>query len=116
MRQRLRKLGQFLNIGDVAQIAGQDRREIGSQPVLPPSLIFAADRLRKSSEQDELDQIVADDRVPLALELSFEEALEEGRRLVGHRMNAWLASMVAELKAETVTFKNYPPKEIGLEQ
>ena len=75
-----RKLGQLLNVGDVAQIARQDRREIGSQPILPPSLIVAADRLRKPAEQDELDQIVADDRVPLALGLSFEEALEEGRR------------------------------------
>ncbi|MBR0742081.1 arylsulfatase [Bradyrhizobium liaoningense] len=35
---------------------------------------------------------------------------------VGHRMNAWLASMVAELKAEQETFKKYPPKEVGLEQ
>ena len=35
---------------------------------------------------------------------------------VGHRMNAWLASMVAELKAEAATFKKYPPKEVGLEQ
>ncbi len=31
-------------------------------------------------------------------------------------MNAWLASMVAELKAEQATFKKYPPKQIGLEQ
>ncbi|MDQ8730005.1 arylsulfatase [Bradyrhizobium sp. LHD-71] len=35
---------------------------------------------------------------------------------VGHRMNAWLASMLAELKAEEATFKKYPPKAVGLEQ
>ncbi|WP_424630459.1 arylsulfatase [Bradyrhizobium sp. SYSU BS000235] len=35
---------------------------------------------------------------------------------VGHRMNAWLASMAAELKAEAATFKKYPPKQVGLEQ
>ena len=31
-------------------------------------------------------------------------------------MNAWLASMIAELMAEQETFKKYPPKEVGLEQ
>ena len=35
---------------------------------------------------------------------------------VGHRMNAWLASMAAELKAHAATFKKYPPKDIGLSQ
>ena len=35
---------------------------------------------------------------------------------VGHRMNAWLASMAAELKAHAATFRKYPPKNIGLEQ
>ncbi len=35
---------------------------------------------------------------------------------VGHRMNAWLASMGAELKAHAATFKKYPPKDIGLGQ
>jgi arylsulfatase len=29
-------------------------------------------------------------------------------------MNAWLASMGAELKAHAATFKKYPPKDIGL--
>jgi arylsulfatase len=33
---------------------------------------------------------------------------------VGHRMNAWLASMAAELKEHAATFKKYPPKDIGL--
>lgn len=33
---------------------------------------------------------------------------------VGHRMNAWLASMAAEMKAHAGTFKKYPPKDIGL--
>jgi arylsulfatase A-like enzyme len=33
---------------------------------------------------------------------------------VGHRMNAWLASLAAELKAHAATFKKYPPKNIGL--
>jgi arylsulfatase len=31
-------------------------------------------------------------------------------------MNAWLASMAAELKAHAATFKKYPPKNIGLGQ
>jgi arylsulfatase len=35
---------------------------------------------------------------------------------VGHRMNAWLASMAAELKAHAATFGKYPPKDIGLGQ
>lgn len=33
---------------------------------------------------------------------------------VGHRMNAFLAPMAAELKAHAATFKKYPPKDIGL--
>ncbi|HZF27006.1 MAG TPA: sulfatase-like hydrolase/transferase [Steroidobacteraceae bacterium] len=33
---------------------------------------------------------------------------------VGHRMNAWLASMAAEMKEHAATFKKYPPKNIGL--
>jgi arylsulfatase A-like enzyme len=33
---------------------------------------------------------------------------------VGHRMNAFLAPMAAELKAHAATFKKYPPKNIGL--
>ncbi len=33
---------------------------------------------------------------------------------VGHRMNAWLASMAAEMKGHAATFKAYPPKSIGL--
>ncbi len=35
---------------------------------------------------------------------------------VGHRMNAWLASLGAEAKAHAATFKKYPPKNIGLAQ
>ena len=35
---------------------------------------------------------------------------------VGHRMNAWLASMASEMKAHAATFKKYPPKNIGLGQ
>jgi arylsulfatase len=33
---------------------------------------------------------------------------------VGHRMNAWVASMGAEMKAHAATFRKYPPKDIGL--
>ena len=33
---------------------------------------------------------------------------------VGHRMNAWLASMGSELRAHAATFRRYPPKNIGL--
>ena len=35
---------------------------------------------------------------------------------VGHRMNAWLASMAAEMKGHAATFRKYPPKNIGLGQ
>ena len=35
---------------------------------------------------------------------------------VGHRLNAWLASMGAEAKAHAATFKKFPPKDIGLKQ
>ncbi|MGJ8544106.1 MAG: arylsulfatase [Sulfitobacter sp.] len=33
---------------------------------------------------------------------------------VGHRMNAWQASLGAEMKAHGATFAKYPPKDIGL--
>ena len=33
---------------------------------------------------------------------------------VGHRRNAWLASLGAEAKAHVATFKKYPPKNVGL--
>jgi arylsulfatase len=33
---------------------------------------------------------------------------------VGHRRNAWLASLGAEAKAHGATFKAFPPKDIGL--
>ena len=33
---------------------------------------------------------------------------------VGHRMNAWLASMAAEMKGHAATFAKFPPKDIGL--
>jgi len=36
------------------------------------------------------------------------------RLAVGHRRNAWLASIGAEAKAHEVTFKKYPPKDVGL--
>lgn len=35
---------------------------------------------------------------------------------VGHRMNAWVASLAAELKEHGTTFRKYPPKDIGLKQ
>lgn len=33
---------------------------------------------------------------------------------VGHRRNAWLASVTGKLKAHGATFKKYPPKDVGL--
>ena len=33
---------------------------------------------------------------------------------VGHRMNAWLASLAAEMATHAATFRKYPPKKIGL--
>jgi arylsulfatase len=33
---------------------------------------------------------------------------------VGHRMNAWLASLGAEMGAHAANFKKYPPKKVGL--
>jgi arylsulfatase A-like enzyme len=33
---------------------------------------------------------------------------------VGHRLNAWMASMAAEMKAHAATFRKFPPKNIGL--
>lgn len=33
---------------------------------------------------------------------------------VGHRRNAWVASLGAEAKAHAATFKKYPPKNVGL--
>ena len=38
-----RKLGQLLDLGDVPKIAGENRGEVGSCPILPPSLAFAED-------------------------------------------------------------------------
>ena len=34
---------------------------------------------------------------------------------VGHRMNAWTASLGAELKAHAATFCQFPPKDLGLD-
>lgn len=33
---------------------------------------------------------------------------------VGHRMNAWTASLGNEMKAHAATFKKFPPKDLGL--
>ncbi len=33
---------------------------------------------------------------------------------VGHRRNAWLATVAGKLKSHAATFKKYPPKKIGL--
>lgn len=33
---------------------------------------------------------------------------------VGHRMNAWLASLATEMGAHAATFKKFPPKKVGL--
>ncbi|WP_282063708.1 arylsulfatase [Roseobacter litoralis] len=33
---------------------------------------------------------------------------------VGHRMNAWTASLGAEMKAHAATFRLFPPKDLGL--
>ncbi len=33
---------------------------------------------------------------------------------VGHRRTAWLATLGAQLKKHTATFKKFPPKNIGL--
>ena len=33
---------------------------------------------------------------------------------VGHRRNAWLATMGAKLKAHAATFRAFPPKDVGL--
>ncbi len=33
---------------------------------------------------------------------------------VGHRRNAWLATMGAKLKQHAATFRKYPPKDVGL--
>jgi arylsulfatase len=35
---------------------------------------------------------------------------------VGHRLNAFLASLAAEMKGHAATFKKYPPKDVGLGQ
>ena len=35
-------------------------------------------------------------------------------KTVGHRRNAWLATVVGKLKLHAATFKKYPPKKIGL--
>ncbi|MEE4313312.1 MAG: arylsulfatase [Desulfofustis sp.] len=35
---------------------------------------------------------------------------------VGHRMNAWMASLADEMKGHAATFMKYPPKDIGLGQ
>src|SRR3954447_20386290 len=79
-RYEFRKFCQLLDISDIPQIARQDRREIGSRPVLPPALAVATDRFGETAEQDNLDKIVAQDCLPLAPELSCEEMLQESRR------------------------------------
>lgn len=33
---------------------------------------------------------------------------------VGHRMNAWLVSLAAEIKTHAETLRKFPPKNVGL--
>lgn len=35
---------------------------------------------------------------------------------VGHRQNAWLASLGSEIKAHMATFTKFPPKSVGLDR
>jgi hypothetical protein len=62
-----REFCQLLDLGDVAEIAGQDRGEIRTRPVLTPPFAVTADRFGVAAAQNELDQIVTDDRIFVAL-------------------------------------------------
>ena len=45
----------------------------------------------------------------------FNLYIDPGERYpVGHRRNAWVASLGAEARAHAATFKKYPPKQVGL--
>ena len=75
-----RQLGQLLDVGNVSEVAGQNRRHIGPRPVLPAALALTADSFGKAPEQGELDQIIADNRFLVPLKFPREQALQEGRR------------------------------------
>src|SRR5579875_2528103 len=73
----LGQVGELLDFGDVAQITCEHRGEIGSDPVLPPSLACAAHGLRVAAGEDGPDQFVANDRVLWSLQVACVETLQE---------------------------------------
>ena len=75
-----RQFGHFFDGNDVTQVARQNRGEVGAQPILTPPFGLTADRLRKPTLQDELDQIITDDCIPLAVKRSVEQAFQKGGR------------------------------------
>ena len=79
-----RQLRQLLDVSDIPQVAGEDRGQIGPRPILAPPLALAADRFGKAADEHELDEILADDRRLVALQLAVEQAFQESRRLAGH--------------------------------
>lgn len=79
-----RQLGQLLDLGDVSQVTGQNGCQIGPRPILPPPFAVAADRLGKAPDQHELDEVVANNRLPVPLKFPSEQVLQEGRRLTSY--------------------------------
>ena len=75
----LRQLRKLLDVSDIPQVSGEDRGQIGSRPILAPPLAVAADRFRKSADEHELGEIVADDCRLVALQLAIEQAFQESR-------------------------------------
>ncbi len=59
-----------------SEVAGPD---LGSRPILPPSLAFTGHRFGKPTKQNDMDEIVTDNRFALILRLPFEEALQKAR-------------------------------------
>ena len=95
-----RQLGQLLDLGDVSEIAGQNRRQIGPRPILPPPFAVTADRLGKASKQGELDEVIANNRLTVPLKFPREQTLQKGRRLAcyfrpGQRQRCWEKNCVA---------------------
>jgi hypothetical protein len=75
-----RQLGKFLDLGNVLQVAGQNRCQIGPRPIPASPFALAADRLGEAAKQREADEFVANDRLPVALKLPRKQALQEGGR------------------------------------
>ncbi|SPZ48102.1 Uncharacterised protein [Agrobacterium tumefaciens] len=75
------QLGQLLDLGNVSEVACQNRRQIRSGPILPSPFALTADRLGKTAQQHKFDKIITDNRLTVPMQFPCKQALKEIRRL-----------------------------------